>query len=497
MVDFEKAFDTICWDFLKCCLDYYGCGTNFKMWIATLYRNIESCVTNNGYQSEYFHLSRGIRQGCPLIALLFLLATEVVAIILRNLDCIHGINIKDTCIKLCQLADDMTLFVEDIDSICHAFSVFEEFYRYAGLKLNKAKTKAIIIYNDGSLLQKNLGISWSKPPFKTLGTYFSTNFEEAKLLNIKDRFEKIKGIITTWKGRALTLKGKITIIKSLIVPHILTLISCLSPSEKLIADIDSLVTKFVWNHQKALIAKNTLIQPISRGGLKMPCIKKIVQTSQIMWVKRLTNPINAKWKQLSWFLLNTEPPYIFKKRLYYAIEKKPATEYYQDLLRNWYDLISFEPARLCELLEEHLFQNDLFHIGGKWILNEYKELDNKGINLVKHFVKDNGIPYQRCEFQDKYNIRIDVMKYNKITSVIQTKLNGLPKIEPCFYDIPKQCLKDLSKIKSRHVYNYYISRSYLNPSSQNKWVEYYPFLEKANWTQIYSLPSKIVKIHIG
>ena len=79
---------------------------------------------NNGYQSVYFHLSRGITQGCLLNALLFLLATEVVAIIMCNLDCIHGININETCIKLCQLADDMALFVEDIDSMCHAFSVF-------------------------------------------------------------------------------------------------------------------------------------------------------------------------------------------------------------------------------------------------------------------------------------------------------------------------------------------------------------------------------------
>ena len=135
----------------------------------------------------------------------------------------------------------------------------------------------------------------------------------------------------------------------------------------------------------------------------------------------------------------------------------------------------------------------MFQIGGKWISNEYKELDKKGINLVKHFVKDNGVLYQRCEFQDKYNISIDAMKNNKITSVIQAKLNGLSKIEPCSYDVPKQCLKDLSKIKSQHVYNYYISRIGLNPSSQNKWVEYYPFLKKANWSQIYSLPLKIVK----
>ena len=216
----------------------------------------------------------------------------------------------------------MPLFVEDIDSIHHAFSVFEEYYRYANLKLNKAKTEAIIIYNDGSLIQKKtLGISWSKP-FKTLGTYFSTDYEEAKRLNIKDRLEKVKSIGTTWKGRALMLNGKITIVKSLIVPHILTLSPCFPPSEKLIAVIERLIIDFVWNHQKALIAKKTLIQPRSRGGLKMPRITKIVQTSQIMWVKRLTNSINVKWKQLSWFLLNTEPHCLFKKRLYCAIAKK-------------------------------------------------------------------------------------------------------------------------------------------------------------------------------
>ena len=101
--------------------------------------------------------------------------------------------------------------------------------------------------------------------------------------------------------------------------------------------------------------------------------------------------------------------------------------------------MSFELASLCELLQEHLFQNGLFQIGGKWILNGYKELVNKGINLVKYFDKDNGVLYQRCEFQDKCNIRNDAMKYNKITSVIPAKLNGMPKIEPCSYDVPKQC----------------------------------------------------------
>ena len=79
--------------------------------------------------------------------------------------------------------------------------MFEEFYRYAGLKLNKAKTEAIIIYNDGSLLQKNLGISWSKPPFKTLGTYFSTDLEEAKLLKNQKYNNYMEGEGTNIKGK--------------------------------------------------------------------------------------------------------------------------------------------------------------------------------------------------------------------------------------------------------------------------------------------------------
>ena len=362
----------------------------------------------------------------------------------------------------------MTLFLKDINSICHAFGVFEEFYRYAGLKLNKAKTEAIILYNDGSLVEKNLGITWSRPPFKTLGTHFSTDYEEAKSLNMKERVDKIKSILTAWQGRALTLKGKITIVKSLVVPHILTLTSCFVFSEKFISDLDGLVASFVWNQKKPLIARNTLIQPVCLGGLKMPCIKEIVRTSQIMWVKRLVNPFKAKWKHLSWFLLNMEPHCLLQKRFYSAIETKPKTKYYQDILANWYNLVSFEPANLSELLQEHLLYNDLFHIGGKCLSNEYKELEYKGINMVKHFINENGVLYDRIEFQAVNNINIDVLKFNKISSVIKYKLRSLPIREPSNNNIPKQCLKDLSKIKSPHIYNYYISRINSNITNGNK-----------------------------
>ena len=178
LADFEKAFDTINLSLLNKALQHFGFGKNFCNWIDILYNDIENCVTNNVYQSAFFKLFRGIHQGCPLSALLFLIPAELIAIIIRNSSEIHGLTVNEKCIKLCQLTDDMTLFLTDMASVKKSLKLFEEFYRYAELKLNKNKSEAIIIHNDGSLISDvSLGIKWVNKPFKTLGTWFSLNHD--------------------------------------------------------------------------------------------------------------------------------------------------------------------------------------------------------------------------------------------------------------------------------------------------------------------------------
>ena len=55
----------------------------------------------------------------------------------------------------------MRLFLSNNGSVSCALQIFEEFYRYAGLKLNKSKTEATVIYEDGSLhFDDNLVITW-------------------------------------------------------------------------------------------------------------------------------------------------------------------------------------------------------------------------------------------------------------------------------------------------------------------------------------------------
>ena len=75
-VDFEKAFDSLNHEFLYQVLQKMGFGPNFLQWIRTFYRNLSSCVLNNGFTTDIFFVKRGVRQGDPLSASLFILALE-------------------------------------------------------------------------------------------------------------------------------------------------------------------------------------------------------------------------------------------------------------------------------------------------------------------------------------------------------------------------------------------------------------------------------------
>ncbi len=62
-VDFQKAFDSVSWNFLNLVLKKFNFGPSFIKWINTLYRGASSCIINNGETSQYFPLERGVRQG--------------------------------------------------------------------------------------------------------------------------------------------------------------------------------------------------------------------------------------------------------------------------------------------------------------------------------------------------------------------------------------------------------------------------------------------------
>ena len=53
-IDFEKAFDSVDWDYLTTSLKAFNFGPEFIKWVKTFYKNVSSCILNNGFFSESF-----------------------------------------------------------------------------------------------------------------------------------------------------------------------------------------------------------------------------------------------------------------------------------------------------------------------------------------------------------------------------------------------------------------------------------------------------------
>ena len=48
-IDFEKAFDSVEWDYRTASLKAFNFSPEFIKWVKTFYKNVSSCILNNGF----------------------------------------------------------------------------------------------------------------------------------------------------------------------------------------------------------------------------------------------------------------------------------------------------------------------------------------------------------------------------------------------------------------------------------------------------------------
>ena len=136
-----QAFDSVEWDYLTASLKAFNFGPEFIKWVKTFYKNVSSCILNNGLFSESFLLERGVRQGDPLSPYLFVAAVEILAIAIRSDSNIRGVKVGDEETKILDYADDTTATLSDISSLERLLAVLNAFERCSGLKMNFKKLR--------------------------------------------------------------------------------------------------------------------------------------------------------------------------------------------------------------------------------------------------------------------------------------------------------------------------------------------------------------------
>ncbi|GKA17020.1 RNA-directed DNA polymerase, eukaryota, reverse transcriptase zinc-binding domain protein [Tanacetum coccineum] len=94
-VDFEKAFDSLRWDFLNLILEKFGFGLKLRLWIKGCLQNGRSSILVNGSPMDEFELFRGLRQGDPMSPFLFILAMEGLHALMCKAETIVCIIVND------------------------------------------------------------------------------------------------------------------------------------------------------------------------------------------------------------------------------------------------------------------------------------------------------------------------------------------------------------------------------------------------------------------
>ena len=199
---------------------------------------------------------------------MFIVAVELLAVTIRSCSEISGIKIDATEeFQMVQYADDLTAFVSDTRSAQHLFKLLDQFEKCSGLKLNYTKAEAMWIGSSRNNTETPLALKWRKT-VKALGVHFSYNNEESLQKNFYDTLRGIKSQIRLCSWRGLSLFGKVTIIKSFLLPKVLYVSSIFPSPLEFIKAFQTIIYNFLWKGPDK-IARKAVINDFEFGGLKV------------------------------------------------------------------------------------------------------------------------------------------------------------------------------------------------------------------------------------
>ena len=432
LIDFEKAFDSVAWSFIKKSLIFFNFKTSILGWIETFYKNIKSSVIINNSPTPFFPVERGCRQGDPVSPYIFLICSEILAHMIRQSDRIKGYSLLDEEQKLGQFADDTMLFLDGSkDSFEYCVYILLEYAKFSGLSMNFEKTKVIWFGCDRTpeiTYMPELNFDWNPKTFSVLGIEFTIDLKNITDINITKKIPSLLNEIKQWNKRDLTPLGKITIIKTILLSKFVQiLISLPSPSTKITNEINTILYNFLWNGKpdqvKRVVAKNTF----QKGGLDMIDFRLFDESLKISWLRRVQES-QSPWVKIAKkaypFLFNI---FDFGDKYVEIIPTNFLNEFWTNVITYYYSFYSnYKLKSINELDNVSFLYNSKIKVDKKPIQN--KVLENKGIHKIKNLKQGaKFITYQ--QFNTLYETNINFLQYMSIVNSVKNYCNNFKYLE--------------------------------------------------------------------
>ncbi|GJY32697.1 RNA-directed DNA polymerase, eukaryota [Tanacetum coccineum] len=305
-VDFEKAYDSVRWDFLDEVLQKFGFGNKWRMWIQSSLRSSRGSILVNGSPTEEFQFYRGLKQGDPLSPFLFILIMESLHLSFQRVvdaGMFTGINLSPS-VNLSHMfyADDAVFIGHWNDgNINTLVNVLECFYRASGLRINMCKSKIMGIHVEGDLVKhaaSKLGCLILNTPFVYLGTKVGGKMSRVKEWN--EVVDKVVSRLSKWKMKTLSIGGRLTLLKSVLGSIPIFHMSIYRVPSRVLQQLESIRNRFFNGNdlgsKKAIWIKwSNVLADKAKGGLGVSSLYALNRGLMIKWLWRFYAQNTSLW----------------------------------------------------------------------------------------------------------------------------------------------------------------------------------------------------------
>ena len=467
-LDQEKAFDRVNHKFLFKTMEAFGIGQNFIKWVSTIYANASSVLSINGRFSEKIPLKRGVRQGCPLSALLYVLVIEVLAIHLRLNPNIVGFKVGGEKIVSVHYMDDTTITITQNRCFKEVIKEIQLYESATEAKVNYKKTKGLWTGSwKGRRISPISNVTWTSGDVKNLGIYFGNKNPDKK--TFEEIVPKFMKRLHYWKQFSFSKIGKARVSEMFLASRLVYAIKFYPIPLKFQKQVQDSISEFVNFPNKVItIAQKEMWKIKSHGGCKLVNIQVKSETSKAKWLMEIaTKPQFKVNLELFSLLVGAQKGAIrgrdimFLDKTYMTRNLKIDSPFYNEALNA---VAMFERRKrifcITDWDNEHLFYNPLIRDRYGNMLKETNYLSKKGVSKFGQLLEE------KSKFVN--NIPSDV----KVTTLADNIVldTNVEKYDQLFLGNGGE-QKKMSTITQKELYEDAIFRISRDHSYQAKWLD--------------------------
>ena len=286
--------------------------------------------------------------------------------------------------------------------------IFDNFSKYSGLKLNVSKCEICgigVLNNVPVALCGFKNVLLSEDSIRVLGVHFSYNENIHMERNFLNVIKNVEGTLKAWKGRFLSIQGKIIVFKTLGFSKIIYVSYLSIVPRDVLQVLEGIQKSFIWDGKKAKIKHSTLTNDYCKGGLKDIDISSKFDALHLSWLSRFYNDNKHPWCNIfkSILITNFSIDSIFFPNL--EIEASRLVNiplFYRGIIESWSEISKHSPKTISLILSESVWYNTKIKIGNKTVSPSFLSLKKQ--LCLNDLFSANGSPLPWNEFSTLHEI---------------------------------------------------------------------------------------------